>query len=60
MSCCYAIYPDAESRPAAVFANLEDAIDWGVERFGDDKFKIGYLPVVKVERAEQAGAAGPV
>ena len=60
MTCCYAIYPDADPRPAAVFADLEDAIEWGVERYGDNQFRIAYLPMVRVEKAEQHGAAGPV
>ncbi len=60
MSCCYAIYPDTESTPTAVFSELEDAMEWGVERYGDDKFKIAYLPLVKVERGERSGGPAAI
>jgi hypothetical protein len=60
MNCCYAIIPDKGAQPAAVFECLEDAMDWGVQRYGNDGFRIRTLSVARIERAEQHGARGPV
>lgn len=49
MTCCFAIIPDGNSQPAALFNDLEDAMDWGLKRYGGDAFKIRYLSVMKVE-----------
>jgi hypothetical protein len=56
---CFAVFPDGAGSPAAVFEDLEDAMDWGLKRYGDDAFGIRYLEMAKVERAEQRGAPGP-
>ena len=56
---CFAIFPDGAASPAAVFENLEDAMDWGLRRYGDDAFGIRYLEMARVERAEERGAPGP-
>jgi hypothetical protein len=45
MTCCYAIIPDGTTEPAALFEDLEDAMDWGLRRFGDDAFQIRYVEV---------------
>jgi hypothetical protein len=53
----FAILPDGTSRPAAVFENLEDAMDWGLRRFGADAFRIRRIDVLEVDD-ERNGAAG--
>jgi hypothetical protein len=45
MDDAYGVYPDGLDRAAAVFQELEDAIAWGLARFGEDHFAIRYCPV---------------
>ena len=59
MMSCFAVFPDGAATPAAVFADLEDAMDWGLERYGGDAFGIRHLEMAQVERAEHHGAPGP-
>jgi hypothetical protein len=59
MLSCFAVFPDGAATPAAVFADLEDAMDWGLERYGGDAFGIRHLEMAQVERAERHGAPGP-
>jgi hypothetical protein len=59
MMSCFAVFPDGAATPAAVFADLEDAMDWGLERYGGDAFGIRHLEMAQVERAERHGAPGP-
>ena len=33
----------------ALFEELEDAMDWGLQRFGDDAFQIRYVEVTSVD-----------
>jgi hypothetical protein len=49
MNCCYAIVPDGSAQPAALFEELEDAMEWGLQRYGDDAFQIRYVEVTSVE-----------
>jgi hypothetical protein len=42
----FAIFPDDSQNPAAIFADLEDAIAWGVHRYGADHFSIRHCPAV--------------
>ena len=37
---CFAIVPDGQSTPAALFRELEDAMEWGLARYGGDRFTI--------------------
>jgi hypothetical protein len=60
MMSCFAVFPDGAAAPTAVFADLEDAMDWGLERYGGDAFGIRYLDLTQVESAERRGAPGPV
>jgi hypothetical protein len=59
MMSCFAVFPDGAATPAAVFTDLEDAMDWGLERYGGDAFGIRYLDLAQVESAERRGAPGP-
>jgi hypothetical protein len=56
---CFAVFPDGAMNPTAVFENLEDAMDWGLRRYGGDAFGIRYLEVAQIERAQDHGASGP-
>jgi len=49
MNCCYAIVPDGTDEPAALFEALEDAMDWGLRRYGGDAFQIRYVEVTSLE-----------
>lgn len=60
MKNCFAVFPDGAATPAAVFADLEDAMDWGLERYGCDAFGIRHFDMAQVESAERHGAPGPV
>jgi hypothetical protein len=55
----FAIIPDGSSRPTAVFAELEDAIDWGLRTYGADRFSIRWLSLLldplRPARATSAG-----
>jgi len=42
----FAIVPDRTEQPAALFTDLEDAIEWGLITFGADAFHIRWLDVV--------------
>ena len=42
----YAIVPDQPEQPTAHFTDLEDAIEWGLNTFGADAFRIRWLDVV--------------
>jgi hypothetical protein len=53
VTCCFAIIPDGMGEPAAVFEDLEDAVDWGLRRYGCDAFGIRYLEVTPIEAARR-------
>lgn len=43
MTCCFGIVPDGATAPAALFESLEDAMEWGVMKYGEDKFSIRHV-----------------
>jgi len=45
MDDAYGVYPDGLPGPVAVFQELEDAIAWGLDRFGQDRFAIRHCPL---------------
>jgi hypothetical protein len=45
----FAIIPDGQEVPSALFADLEDALDWGLHAYGGDAFRIRFLEVAQVE-----------
>jgi hypothetical protein len=56
----FAIVPDRTEQPAALFTDLEDAIEWGLSTFGADAFCVRWLDVVLLgprEVTKPVGAA---
>lgn len=49
----FAIIPDGQNVPSALFAELEDALDWGLDTYGGDAFRIRFLEVAQVESEER-------
>lgn len=49
-SLCFAVVPDGQDEPAAVFAELEDALNWGLRRLGNDAFSVRRLQLVALPR----------
>jgi hypothetical protein len=48
----YAIIPDGHERPSALFTELEDAVDWGLATYGGDAFRIRYVRVAQIPKAD--------
>ena len=42
----FAVFGSGSSQPAAVFSVLEEAIEWGLRRFGSGQFRIKGYPVL--------------
>jgi hypothetical protein len=53
----FAIFPDDSPGPSAIFATLEDAIDFGVHRYGADRFAIRHCPAVVTEPEPERAAS---
>lgn len=53
-SCCFAIIPDdgisEQRQPVALFASIEDAMDWALSRYKGGSFRLRYEPVAVIER----------
>jgi hypothetical protein len=47
--CCFAIIPDRSHQPLAMFADLQDAMDWGLRRLGGNSFRIKYISIARIE-----------
>jgi hypothetical protein len=56
----YAIIPDGQNAPSALFTELEDAVDWGLHTYGGDAFCIRYLEVAQIEKQDRDSAARPM
>lgn len=50
--CCFAIIPDRSHQPLALFADLQDAMDWGLSRLGGNAFRVKYMSIACVESEE--------
>lgn len=50
MNCCFAIIPEGGLAPVAVFEDLEDAMDWGVRKFGGGRFSIRHVSMTEAPR----------
>jgi hypothetical protein len=59
LTCCFAIIPDGVEAPVAVFENLEDAMEWGVHKYGGGRFTIRHVPVAEAPavRAKKVAAS---
>jgi hypothetical protein len=59
LTCCFAIIPDGFDVPVAVFESLEDAMEWGVHKYGGGRFTIRHMPVTQAvaTRAKKAAAS---
>ena len=62
MSCCFAIIPDEcpageAARPLAMFESLEDAMEWGSQRYAGGAFRIRYLQVLTMSEDESDSSA---
>jgi hypothetical protein len=57
LTCCFAIIPDGIEVPVAVFENLEDAMEWGVRKYGGGRFTIRHMPVTQSAQARAKKAA---
>ena len=57
LTCCFAIIPDGVEVPVAVFENLEDAMEWGVRKYGGGRFTIRHMPVTQSAQARAKKAA---
>lgn len=44
--CCFAVIGDGHDSPGACFEDLEDAIAWGLERYGGDRFAIRHVELL--------------
>jgi hypothetical protein len=56
----FAIIPDGQNVPSALFAELEDALDWGLDTYGGDAFRIRFLEVAQVESEDRDIARRPM
>jgi hypothetical protein len=50
--CCFAIIPDRSHQPLALFADLQDAMDWGLSRLGGNSFRIKYISIARIENED--------
>ena len=46
----FAVFASGNAEPAAVFSVLEEAIEWGLRRFGSGGFRIKGYPVLLAPR----------
>jgi hypothetical protein len=49
IACCFAIIPDRAHKPLALFADFEDAMEWGLRRLGGNAFRIKYMSIAQIE-----------
>jgi hypothetical protein len=53
----FGVYPDGAHGPTAVFGQLEDAISWGLAKYGSDRFTVRYSPLTVFRGGTQWRAA---
>jgi hypothetical protein len=56
---CYAIIPEGENLPSALFTEIEDAMDWGLHIYGGKSFRIRYLEVAQIEKGDRGAVSLP-
>jgi hypothetical protein len=49
---CYAIIPDGDELPSALFTQIEDAMNWGCHTYAGKGFRIRYLELAQIEKAD--------
>lgn len=49
----FAIIPDGDQHPSALFADLEAAMDWGMETYGGGGFRITWVDMMPVEQEDR-------
>jgi hypothetical protein len=54
----FGVYSDGVSQPTAVFVELEDAMEWGLRRFGSNGFRIGYITLGELPLRDWRSPAG--
>jgi hypothetical protein len=52
MLSCFAVIPDGQDLPSALFRRLEDAMDWGCRVCDGKTFRIRYLELAQIEKAD--------
>lgn len=60
MKTYFAVVPDGQGQPAALFQQLEDAIEWALAALGSDKFSIRGVRSGGHQPGAEALAAGLV
>jgi hypothetical protein len=53
----FGVIPDGQQRPVCFFRDLEDAIEWGLSRYGSDRFRICHQKALPSASGE--GAPSP-
>lgn len=56
---CFGVFPDGDSAPSAVFSDLEDAMEWGLRRYGSDAFGIRFFEIAQVPSEGRTGSPSP-
>lgn len=54
---CFAIVPDGQHQPTALFDDLEDAMEWGLKKYGGDRFSIRRFTYLEATEATAPLAA---
>ncbi len=54
MNHCFAIVPDDKNEPVALFDDLEDAMEWGLMKFGGDRFRIRHVSFIEAASEQSA------
>lgn len=54
---CFAIVPDGHAQPTALFDDLEDAMEWGLKKYGGDRFSIRRFTYLEATETAPALAA---
>lgn len=57
MRCGFAIVPEGDEQPSAVFWDLEDAMAWANDRFGSESFRVQRLELTELPPENRRQAA---
>jgi hypothetical protein len=56
MLSCFAIIPDGEELPCALFTELEDAMDWACRAYAGKTYRIRFVRMAQIEKADLGAA----